>query len=67
VGAGVAIVDQFSVGEQGWPGVVARPLRESIPLSLSLVRSRFERPGRQVQRFVRLIKEHARASLKTSP
>ena len=34
-GAGVAIVDQFSVGGQGWPGVVARPLRESIPLSLS--------------------------------
>ena len=63
VGAGVAIVDQFSVGEQGWPGVVTRPLRESIPLSLSLVRSRFERPGRQVQRFMRLIKEHARASL----
>ena len=64
VGAGVAIVDEFSVGQQGWPGVVTRPLRESIPLSLSLVRSRFERPGRQVQRFVRLIKEHARTSRK---
>jgi hypothetical protein len=45
--------------------VVTRPLRESIPLSLSLVRSRFERPSRQVQRFVRLIKEHARTSRKT--
>ncbi|MBD9417862.1 LysR family transcriptional regulator [Achromobacter sp. ACM04] len=65
VGAGVAIVDEFSVGQQGWPGVVTRPLRESIPLSLSLVRSRFERPSRQVQRFVRLIKEHARTSRKT--
>lgn len=65
VGAGVAIVDEFSVGQQGWPGVVTRPLRESIPLSLSLVRSRFERPGRQVQRFVRLIKEHARTSRKS--
>ncbi len=64
VGAGVAIVDEFSVGQQGWPGVVTRPLRESIPLSLSLVRSRFERPSRQVQRFVRLIKEHARTSRK---
>ncbi len=64
VGAGVAIVDEFSVGQQGWPGVVTRPLRESIPLSLSLVRSRFDRPSRQVQRFVRLIKEHARASRK---
>ncbi len=67
VGAGVAIVDQFSVGEQGWPGVVTRPLQESIPLSLSLVRSRFERPSRQVQRFVRLIKEHARASVSARP
>ncbi|CAB3707540.1 LysR family transcriptional regulator [Achromobacter denitrificans] len=67
VGAGVAIVDQFSVGEQGWPGVVTRPLQESIPLSLSLVRSRFERPSRQVQRFVRLIKEHARASVPARP
>jgi len=65
VGAGVAIVDEFSVGQQGWPGVVTRPLRESIPLSLSLVRSRFDRPSRQVQRFVRLIKEHARATRKT--
>lgn len=65
VGGGVAIVDEFSVGQQGWPGVVTRPLRESIPLSLSLVRSRFDRPSRQVQRFVRLIKEHARASRKT--
>ncbi len=64
VGAGVAIVDEFSVGEQGWPGVVTRPLRESIPLSLSLVRSRFDRPSRQVQRFVRLIKEHARKTRK---
>ena len=26
-GAGVAIVDQFSVGGQGWPGVVARAAR----------------------------------------
>ncbi len=65
VGAGVAIVDEFSVGQQGWPGVVTRPLRESIPLSLSLVRSRFDRPSRQVQRFVRLVKEHARTSRKT--
>ena len=65
VGAGVAIVDEFSVGQHGWPGVVTRPLRESIPLSLSLVRSRFDRPSRQVQRFVRLIKEHARTSRKT--
>jgi len=59
-GAGVAIVDQFSVGGAGWPGVVVRPLRESIPLALSLVRSRFDTPSRHVQRFMRLLKEHVR-------
>ncbi|OZI74042.1 LysR family transcriptional regulator [Bordetella genomosp. 12] len=57
-GAGVAIVDEFSVGGKGWPGVVVRPLRQSIPLALSLVRSRFERPSRHVQRFVRMLKAH---------
>ncbi len=60
-GAGVAIVDEFSVGGAGWPGVVVRPLRESIPLALSLVRSRFDTPSRHVQRFVRVLKEHAKA------
>ncbi|MFU1914096.1 LysR family transcriptional regulator [Bordetella avium] len=58
-GAGVAIVDEFSVSGQGWPGVVVRPLREAIPLALSLVRSRFERPSRHTQRFVRMLKAHA--------
>ncbi|MNT60174.1 DNA-binding transcriptional regulator LysR [compost metagenome] len=60
-GAGVAIVDEFSVGGAGWPGVVVRPLRESIPLALSLVRSRFDTPSRHVQRFVRVLKEQAKA------
>jgi len=58
-GVGVAIVDEFSVAGGGWPGIEVRPLREPIPLALSLVRSRFERPGRQAQRFVKLLKEHA--------
>ncbi|MGE8638672.1 MAG: LysR substrate-binding domain-containing protein [Achromobacter sp.] len=58
-GAGVAIVDQFSVGQDGWPGLVVRPLRESIPLALSLVRSRFDAPSRHAQRFVRVLKEYA--------
>ncbi len=60
-GVGVAIVDEFSVDHAGWPDIVVRPLKETIPLSLSLVRSRFDRPSRQVQRFMRLIKEHATA------
>lgn len=56
-GAGVAVVDEFSVGGSRWPGIVARPLREAIPLTLSLARSRFDRPGAHVQRFVRLLKQ----------
>lgn len=59
-GVGVAIVDEFSVEGEGWPGVVVRPLRESIPLALSLVRSRFDTPSRHVQRFIRVLKERAR-------
>lgn len=58
-GAGVGIVDEFSVGGKGWPGIAVLPLREPIPLALSLVRSRFERPSRHVQRFVRMLKAHA--------
>lgn len=58
-GTGIAIVDEFSVGRAGWPGTVVRPLREHIPLTLSLVRSRFDMPTRQAQAFVRLLKSHA--------
>lgn len=56
-GAGVAIVDEFSVRGQGWPGLVVRPLEEEIPLTLSLVRSRFERPSTRVRDFSRLLKQ----------
>ncbi|AIT26850.1 lysR substrate binding domain protein [Bordetella holmesii 30539] len=58
-GAGVAIVDEFSVSGKGWPEIAIRPLHQSIPLALSLVRSRFERQSRHVQRFVRMLKAHA--------
>ena len=58
-GTGIAIVDEFSVGRAGWPGTVVRPLREHIPLTLSLVRSRFDMPTRQAQAFVALLKSHA--------
>jgi len=60
-GVGVAIVDEFSVGTGGWPGIAVRPLQEVIPLTLSLVRSRFDRPSRQARAFTQLLKEHARA------
>jgi len=60
-GVGVAIVDEFSVQQAGWPGIEVRPLEEAIPLQLSLVRSGFERPSRHAQRFMRLLKDYARA------
>lgn len=61
-GVGVAIVDEFSVGAQGWPGTVVRPIREEIPLTLSIVRSRFEPGSRLALEFIRLLKEHAGAA-----
>lgn len=57
-GVGVAIVDEFSVGPGGFPGIAVRPLQETIPLTLSLVRSKFDRPSRQVRAFVQMLKEH---------
>lgn len=57
-GVGVGIVDEFSVGNQGWPGIEVRPLRESISLTLSLVRSRFDTPSRQAREFVETLKAH---------
>lgn len=60
-GVGVGIVDEFSVGRGGWPGIVVRPLREHIPLTLSLVRSAFDTPSRQGQAFVDMLKAHADA------
>ncbi|PLZ04375.1 LysR family transcriptional regulator [Burkholderia sp. WAC0059] len=59
-GAGVAIVDEFSVGGWGWPGVVVRPLAEVIPLTLSLLRSRFDRPSAHVRELSRMLRQHAR-------
>jgi DNA-binding transcriptional LysR family regulator len=42
-GAGIAIVDEFSVSGHGWSGVVVTPLREKIPLTLSMLQSRFDK------------------------
>ena len=42
-GAGIAIVDEFSVSGHGWSGVVVKPLREQIPLTLSMLQSRFDK------------------------
>ncbi|SAK95857.1 LysR family transcriptional regulator [Caballeronia hypogeia] len=59
-GIGIAIVDEFSVAGHGWAGVVVKPLREEIPLTLSLLRSRFDRPSSHAQSLARMIREHAK-------
>ncbi|MFG1301848.1 LysR substrate-binding domain-containing protein [Xanthobacter sp. V3C-3] len=56
-GVGIAIVDQFSVGDGGWLGISVRQLKEPIPLTLSIVRSRLDRPSRTTRNFTALLKE----------
>jgi len=54
-GIGVAIVDQFSVASHGWRNIVVRPLEEEIPISVSLVRSKFTPPSEAAELFIRLL------------
>lgn len=56
-GIGVAIVDQFSVAAHGWRNIVVRPLEEEIPISVSLVRSKFTPPSDAADQFIRLLRE----------
>ncbi|WP_371734578.1 LysR substrate-binding domain-containing protein [Allopusillimonas soli] len=55
-GIGVAIVDQFSVADNVWQGIVVRPLIEEIPISVSLVRSRFGRLSPEAERFLSAVR-----------
>ncbi len=56
-GIGIAIVDQFSVASHGWRNIVVRPLEEEIPISVSLVRSKFTPPSEAAEQFIRLLRE----------
>lgn len=56
-GLGVAIVDQFSVASHGWRNIVVRPLVEEIPISVSLVRSKFTPPSDAAEQFIKLLQE----------
>lgn len=55
-GIGVAIVDQFSVASHGWRNIVVRPLQEEIPISVSLIRSKFTPPTDAAEQFIQLVK-----------
>lgn len=54
-GIGVAIIDQFSVASHGWGNIVVRPLIEEIPISVSLIRSKFTPPSDAAEQFIRLV------------
>jgi DNA-binding transcriptional LysR family regulator len=58
-GAGIALVDEFSVSGHGWSGVVVKPLRENIPLTLSMLRSRFDKQSSHARELARMIRQHA--------
>lgn len=54
-GVGIAIIDQFSVEGNPWRGMVVRPLKEEIPITVSLVRSVFSKPDAVVNQFSDLV------------
>jgi DNA-binding transcriptional LysR family regulator len=55
-GVGIAIVDQFSVADGAWSGLVVRPLAQEIPIVVSLIRSKFDRPSAEVEHFITVLK-----------
>jgi DNA-binding transcriptional LysR family regulator len=61
-GVGIAIVDQFSVASHGWRNVVVRPIKEDIPITVSLVRSKFMPPNDAAEQFIHLLRERLVAS-----
>lgn len=56
-GIGIAIVDQFSVAEQAWNGLVVRPLIEEIPIAVSLIRSKFDLSSTDADRFIEIVRK----------
>jgi DNA-binding transcriptional LysR family regulator len=51
-GGWVAIIDEFTVREQIWSGLVIRPLKETIPVQVSIVTSKHESLSTQARRFI---------------
>lgn len=60
-GIGVAIVDEFSVADSIWNGLTVRPLKEEIPISVSLIRSRFDMPSTEIENFIEVLKRVVKA------
>ncbi len=55
---GIAIVDQFSVGNQLWRNLVVRPLAEEISIRVSLIESKFDNPSTEATKFKTILKRY---------
>jgi len=53
---GLALVDEFSVADGVWNGLAVLPLKEDIPIEVSLIRSRFALSSPEVENFIRIMR-----------
>jgi DNA-binding transcriptional LysR family regulator len=60
-GVGVAIIDQFSVARHNWSNLVVRPLTQEIPITVSLVTSKFTPLSSASEKFIRLLRNKLKA------
>ncbi|TDY22026.1 DNA-binding transcriptional LysR family regulator [Paraburkholderia sp. BL6665CI2N2] len=54
---GVAIVDEFSVANDLWAGLVVRPLTASITFNVNLVCAKFSVQSRAAEQFIGILRE----------
>jgi DNA-binding transcriptional LysR family regulator len=54
---GIAIVDEFSVANNLWAGLVVKPLRDAITYNINLVRPKFSVPTRTAEEFINILRE----------
>jgi DNA-binding transcriptional LysR family regulator len=59
-GAGVAMVDEFTVEGLGWETLKVLPLAEDIPLTPSVVRSKFGSASNHADKFVEVLIEQTK-------
>lgn len=60
-GVGYALLDRFTLSHMALPDLEMRPLQHSIPVSISLLRSRYRTPNAHVDAFSELLRQAARA------
>lgn len=57
-GVGVSIVDEFSVSHNLWSNLIVKPLKELIPIKVSLIESIFENEKKELNFFKDVLKRH---------